>query len=96
MKHPCNEFLRHFTTDLKPGEKKVCDKEISAQEVILVRKSFSKDKSPGNDGLAKELYESFWEEPTQPFMNSLNQAKVSKKLVTSQRQAEPISLLSVD
>ena len=50
-------------------------------------KSFSSNKSRGNDGLAKHFYETFWEEMKQPFMNSLNQAKVSKKLVTSQRQA---------
>ena len=81
-------FLDILLPTLNQEKKKVCDKEISEQEVILVRKSFSNDKSPGNDGLAKELYESFWEELRQPFMNSLNQAKVSKKLVTSQRQAE--------
>ena len=50
-------------------------------------KVFSNNKSPGNDGLTKEFYETFWEEQKQPFMNSLNQAKVSKKLVTYQRQA---------
>ena len=57
------------------------------KKVILVLKSFSNSKSPGNDGLTKEFYETFWEELKQPFMNSLNQVKVSKKLVTSQRQA---------
>ena len=45
--------------DLKSGEKKVCDEEISEQEVILVLKSFSNNKSPGNDGLIKEFYETF-------------------------------------
>ena len=68
-------------------EKKVCDEEISEQEVILAMKSFSNSKSSGNDGLTKDFYEIFWEERKQPFMNSLNQAKVSKTLVTSQRQA---------
>ena len=56
--------------------------------MILATKSFSNNKSPENDGLTKEFYEIFWEELKQPFMNSLNQAKVSEKLVTSQRQAE--------
>ena len=55
--------------------------------MILALKDFSHNKSPGNNGLTKEFYETFWEELKQPFMNSLNQAKVSKKLVTSQRQA---------
>ena len=50
-------------------------------------KSFSNNKSPGNNGLTKEFYETFWEELKQSFMNSLNQAKVSNKLVTSQKQA---------
>ena len=50
-------------------------------------KTFSNNKSPGNDGLTKVFYEIFWEELRQPFMNSLNQAKVSKTLVTSQREA---------
>ena len=76
-----------MTTNLKLGAKKVCDEEISEQEVILALKSFSNNKSPGNDGLTKESFETFWEELKHPFMNSLNQAKMSKKLVTSQRQA---------
>ena len=49
--------------------------------MILGLKSFSNNKSRGNDGLTKESFETFWEELKHPFMNSLNQAKMSKKLV---------------
>ena len=87
-KHEFNEFLRDISLPtLSKEQKKVCDEEISEQEVVLALKSFSNNKSAGNDGLTKEFYGTFWEELKQPFMNSLNQAKVSKKLVTSQRQA---------
>ena len=50
-------------------------------------KSISNNKSLGKDGLTKKFCENFWEELKQPFMNSLNEAKVSRKLVKSQRQA---------
>ena len=50
-------------------------------------KSLSNNKSPRNDGLTKELYETFREELKQPFMNFLNQTKMCKKLATSYTQA---------
>ena len=84
-KHVYNGFLRDISLPSLRG--KVYHEEISEQEVILAMKSFSNNKSPGNDGLTEKLYETFWEELKQPFVNSLHQAKVSKKLVTSQRQA---------
>ena len=86
MKPECNELLRDISLPTR-RKRKVCDEEISEQEVILAMKNFSNNKSPGNDGLTKVFYETFWEELKQAFMNSLNQAIVSKKLVTSQRQA---------
>ena len=55
--------------------------------MIIAIKSFSNNKSLGNDGLTKQFYETFWEELKQHFKNLLNPKKVSKKLVTSQRQA---------
>ena len=81
MKHAYIEFVRdNSLPTLSQEKKKVYDKEISEQEGILAMRSFSNDRSLGNDGLPKEFYETFWEELKQPFMNSLNQAKVSKHL----------------
>ena len=45
------------------------------------------NKSPGNDGLTKEIYETFWNEIKNYFMNSIMEAGEKKKLSTSQRQA---------
>ena len=50
-------------------------------------KNFSNNKLPGNHSLTKECYEAFWSELKEPFMNSISQTKISKKLITSQRQA---------
>ena len=70
MKHAYNEFLRDISVPtLSLEKKKVCDKEISEHEVILAMKSFSNNKSPVNNGLTKEFYETFCEELKQPFMN---------------------------
>ena len=38
-----------------------CDEEVPEKEVIEVIKTFANNKSPGNDGLTKELYETFWD-----------------------------------
>ena len=63
-----------------------CDEEVSEKEVLDVIKTFANNKSPGNGGVTKELYEMFWDDLKQPFMNS-KEAKIRKKLITSQQQA---------
>ena len=45
------------------------------------------DKSPGNDGLTKEFYETFWTELKEIFVDSEPEAKEKGILSTSQRQA---------
>ena len=45
------------------------------------------NRSPGNDGLTKEFYETFWNEIKNPFMTSIMEVIEKKKLSTSQRKA---------
>ena len=45
------------------------------------------DKSPGNNGLAKELYETFYSELREIFIDSSSETKEQVHLNTSQRQA---------
>ena len=67
------------------------------------------DKSPGNDGSAEELYETFWNELREIFVDSVLEAKEKWRLGISQRQTiiktiikrfiknwTAISLLNVD
>ena len=50
-------------------------------------KGIPNNKSPGNDGLTKEFYETFWDEFKDSFINSIKLAYQKKALSTSQRQA---------
>ena len=50
-------------------------------------KSMENDKSPGNDGLTKEFYVTFWNDIKATFISSLKQAKERKELSISQMQA---------
>ena len=45
------------------------------------------DKSPGNDGLTKEICETFWDQLKEIFVNSAIEAQEIGHLSTSQRQA---------
>ena len=50
-------------------------------------KSMKNNKTPGNDGLTKEFYETFWNELKTLLMKSINQTFYPKILSISQRQA---------
>ena len=45
------------------------------------------NESPGNDGLSKEFYESFWGEIKKPFLASFYKAFLNQELSSSQKQA---------
>ena len=53
-------------------------------------RSFEKmpnNKSPGNEGITKELYEAFWNDLKTPLLLSVNKAFKVGELSTSQKQA---------
>ena len=50
-------------------------------------KSMKNNKTPCNDGLTKEFFETFWDELKTLLMESVNQAFHAKILSISQRQA---------
>ena len=47
----------------------------------------SNKKPPGNDGLSKEFFETFWEDRKYVFINSLKEATIKGSLSITQRQA---------
>ena len=63
----------------------ICEAEITEDNLAL--KSIPNNKTPGNDGLSKEFYETFWEDRKDVSINSLNQANIECSLRISQRQA---------
>ena len=61
--------------------------EITEDNLLVALKSIPYNKTPRNDGLSKEFYETFWEGIKGVFINSLKQAKIVGSLSISRRQA---------
>ena len=56
----------------------ICESDITQDNLFVALKSMPSNKSPGNDGLSKEFFETFWEEIKDVYINSLKQAKIKK------------------
>ena len=54
----------------------ICEAEVTEANLLVALKSIPDDKTPGNDDLSKEFYETFWEDIKDVFINSLKQAKI--------------------
>ena len=59
--------MENFFSDvdiLKPSENqaKLCEENLTEKDLCNSLKSMQSSKSPGNDGLTKELYKTFWTE----------------------------------
>ena len=50
----------------------VCEGKIEYNECFNVLQSFSKNKTPGNDGLTIEFYVAFWSLTGKPLVDCIN------------------------
>ena len=72
-KHGTIQFLSSIQVPcLTEQQYSKCEFVISEVELICALKNMPKNKSPSNDGLIKEYYETFWDELKIPFIASLN------------------------
>ena len=63
------------------------ENDLTKDELLISLKSMQNTKTPGNDGLTKLFYETFWNEIKHSFLKSLTQTKGKGQLSISQRPA---------
>ena len=59
---------------------KLCEENLTKKDFYNSLKRMQSDKSPGNDGLTKEVYETFWNELKEIFIDSVSEAKEKENL----------------
>ena len=65
-------FLRHLNIPkLSEDKSKLCEEDLTEKDLYDSLKSMQNDKSPDNDGLIKEFYETFWNELKEIFIDSV-------------------------
>ena len=83
-----NNFLNYLSIrSLSETQKQIYEEKITEKDIYGSMISFDNSKSPGNDGLTKEFYQTFWQDVKDIFFNSLQEFKRLKYLRRSQRQA---------
>ena len=87
-----NIFTQANIPKLSEEEQSLCEGAITVEECSKIIKLFSKNKTPGNDGLPIEFYLEFWNEFGHMMVDSFNYSFENELLSVSQRQAV-ISLL---
>ena len=84
----CKKFLDKIITPVLTSEKvNSFEGDLVESELFKSLSSMQDCKSPGNDGLAKEFYEYFWNVIEDPLMNCIKEAKKMKKFSISRRHA---------
>ena len=81
-------FLENINLPTLTNEQTLeCEGIISETELLKALKFVKNDKSPRNDGIAKVLYEFFWDDIKNSLSDSIKKSFVSGELFTSQKQA---------
>ena len=65
----------------------LCENDLAKNELLITLKSMQNNKTPDNDGLTKEFYETFLNEIKNVFLKWLNQNKEKCQLSISQRRS---------
>ena len=60
---------------LSEDQAKLCEEDLTGKDLYNSLRSMQNDKSPGNDGLTKEFYETFWNDLKEIFVDSVREAK---------------------
>ena len=63
----------------------LCEDDLTEDELLIYLKSMQNNKTPGNDGLTKEFYETFWDEIKYVILKSLKQLKQKGQFIIFQR-----------
>ena len=72
-KRTFNAYLNQINTPILTEEhSQTCEAPIS--EILNALKSMPNNKSPGNDGLTREFYETFWEEVKSSLRNRITKS----------------------
>ena len=81
-------YLNQISIPVLTGEQsQTCEGPILENELLKALKNMTNNKSPGNDGLTKEFYETFWEDMKKPLCASITKAFHRGELSHSEKQA---------
>ena len=67
-------------------QRELCVVELTENEVKDALNKMENNKTPGNDGLTKEIFETFWLEIKSPLLLSFKKGFLTENLSTSQKQ----------
>ena len=80
--------MENFLTEVSiqklfENQEKLCEESLTEKDLYNSLKSMQSNNSPGNDGLTKEFYETFWTELKKLFVDFVSEGKEKGILSTS-------------